>query len=179
MDDLIFGLEILFVGFSVVVATLFLLAYILKVFSKLLSYERKSEEELKTKKFRETAKGATHTKRAESGLLQRVIVAKDTEEREPVSLEPESGIALETVAAAVGALICFSEQPEIYEHKTAGVISEIPREIQIALGIPQNDQDYYLARATAGKSSKWAEAGKNRLLQLRQDFLLIRRRMRK
>ncbi|MDO9535141.1 MAG: OadG family transporter subunit [Bacillota bacterium] len=126
MNNIAYGFEILVIGFTIVVLTLLLLAFVLEFLGKINApREKKERKEISDNKIEAAADGdgkeITHTVRPE------------------------------IIAASMGAILFALDT------KGAGY-SKINA---IKLSEPQNDM--------------WSQAGRTRLLNLRQDFVLLRR----
>lgn len=134
MNDLILGLEISVIGFTVTIITLLLLAGILLVFTKAFAEGKKRKD------------------KGEKTVLQKVEPQKKPAVKTRMETS-STGKALrpEIVAAAIGALNYTLEK----QAPRFPVITKIQSK-----GAPK---DF------------WAQAGRTRLINLRQDFLLYKR----
>jgi hypothetical protein len=134
MDNFISGLEILVIGFTVTIVTLFVLAGILLVFTKVFGGDKKGQEKggkAVSQKVEQQVKPATKT-RVEISSTDR-------------ALRPE------IVAAAIGALkYTFEKQAPKFP-----IIAEI--------------------QSKSSLNDTWAQAGRTRLINLRQDFVSYKR----
>lgn len=137
MSDLAFGIEIVIVGFLVVLITLLLLAFILMGFNKVL---------------------APRTKKTKDSSLpgQEAAPARDKPEKETATLvstaeEKEGAIRPEVAAAAMGALM-------------------------YALGTGSHSGfRIKQVRPLEPARNLWAQSGRTRAVQTRQDFVLFRK----
>ncbi len=175
MNELRFGLEVLAVGFGVVVATLFLLALILVGFSKFLAPRKKDIIEAD----RPQLKTAADEKQTGAGAGDTTVaLAKDQEEQqeqedqeaqeEDTAVEEATQVQPELVAAIAGAMY-------VEETKQARpeVIAAIAGAVHYVLDVPGSPGDDRAGLQPV--DNLWAQYGRTRLMQLRQEFVLLRR----
>ncbi|GEM_PF-1578246 len=172
MNELRFGLEVLTVGFGVVIVTLFLLALILVCFSKFLAPRKKEIIEPDRQPQQTTADGKQNSVGAGDTT---VALAKGQEEQqeqeeqeEDTALEGETLVQPELVAAIAGAIY-------VEETKQARpeVIAAIAGAVHHVLDVPGSPEDDRAGLQPA--DNLWAQYGRTRLMQLRQEFVLLRR----
>ncbi len=172
MNELRFGLEVLTIGFSVVIVTLFLLALILVCFSKFLTPRQKNIIETDLQQ-RQTA---ADEKQGSAGVGNTTVaLAKDQEEQEEeqeedTAVEGETLVQPELVAAIAGAMYL-----EETKQARPEVIAAIAGAVHYVLDVPGSLEDDRAGLQPA--DNLWAQYGRTRLMQLRQEFVLLRRGM--
>jgi hypothetical protein len=134
MNNIVAGLEVSAIGFTITMITLFMLALILIVFTKVFSEEQKGQ-----------GKGGTAVARKTEQLIQPAV------KTEVESSSTEKTLRPEIVAAAIGALRYSLEKqapwfPSITNIRSEGTHRDV-----------------------------WAQAGRTRLINLRQDFVSYKR----
>jgi len=138
LSDLAFGIEVVVVGFIVVMVTLTLLAFILAGFNKLLA-PRKKKPAVSTVSEQGTA-AVQDTKPTET--VSKYVTAED-----------EEGATKQEVAAALGALMYVLDTGS---SSSSGLRIKHVRPLEPA-------------------KNMWAQSGRTRAVQARQDFILFRK----
>lgn len=169
MNDLAFGLEVLTVGFSVVIVTLILLALILVCFSKFFAPREKKELTKSNHVQGEIAEDDQNYSDGESE--QPAVLANNHEDQlETIAVATESSVRPEQVAAIAGAM--YAEQTK---QARPEVIAAITGAFNYLFEVPGSPGDYKPEKVS--EENLWAQTGRTRLLQLRQEFVLLRRGM--
>ncbi len=166
MNELRFGLEVLTVGFGVVVVTLFLLALILVCFSKFLA-PRKQEILGTTHQPPENARKETAKDDRAAGPP--AALADEAQEPAGESLpEAETDVQPELVAAIAGAV--YAEETSTSRPEVVAAIAGAMHYLFDLTTSPGEVQP-----TVPGEVNLWAETGRTRLMQIRQEFVLLRR----
>ncbi len=175
MNELRFGLEVFAVGFGVVMVTLILLAFILVCFSKFLAPRKKEiiepdrQPQQTAADGKQSSIGADDTTVASAKDQEEQQEQDDQEEQEKdTALEGETMVQPELVAAIAGAIY-------VEETKQARpeVIAAIAGAVHYVLDVPGSPEDDRVKLQPA--DDLWAQYGRTRLMQLRQEFVLLRR----
>ena len=173
MNDLRFGLEVLTVGFGVVLVTLLLLALILVCFSKFLAPRKKdlvespSQQVHKDGDEQEMNNGVSEQTAALSNNHEE---EHQEEELETIAVEAEPSIRPELVAAIAG--IMYAEESK---QARPEVIAAISGTLSYLFEAPDSPGE--LKAQTTSVDNLWAQIARTRLVQLRQEFVLLRRGM--
>ncbi len=171
MNELRFGLEVLVVGFSVVIVALVLLSVILMGFNRFLAPKEKKDM---TGSLQQQTKSEGDGQGQESGEQTEPSAAlaknegQNEGQMETISVATDSSAPPEQVAAIAAAMYVEQEKqagPEVIAAITGALSYLFEAPGSFAVDVPERGPEGNL----------WVEMGRTRLLQLRQDFVLLRR----
>lgn len=159
MNTLTYGFELAFIGFSMVLITLFILAMILKLFNRFLSPPVKREKA-----------APFHAEKAMDEVLP-----EEKETEGATTLLDASGTVRPEVAAAIsGAIMSYLAESAEEQYPVTAAIAAV--RYAMPAGAVSFHEAGMIDLRKIGAYSKWAQVGRKRLLHRRQDTALLRRR---